>query len=491
MIRENDFYYVDPVELFTFEYRDPDYRLNVPTYDRFGELREDAIIFFIKKYKVCEADALADPDNIALFEPIIGMPLYFHILNPRLNVTDYLCLLNKYLPVGHINDKGWLAISVHDSEICLLNVESIHSGSEIGGYRCAIDGDAFIRASWYLTSICLTFEKYYEGDSNEYQKGLYDYILAHFEGLKKLAAGHDLSISKEEWDKIVDGDEYKEFWRLCAEISSENLAKRYLEKNTSPLISKDTVASPEISTEKPEIPDVMENISPTQQRTTMTAEEFVSHYAEMYSLAVDLEIKNGGDLEYWAGQCSVGELLECKFRLQKREVPLEIKYSYDDELLRLIQHYTVENRFSLFSSLVFSATPSGGSIDDAESIHKGYIPIGSLTTLHENYQLYINTNTGEIELFPPQDPHFRDRYVLKDGIKCAKDGASFLSAVLAFTPTYLEAEYSRNWLRSSTFSEQEHSILRSNITEVIAMAGGASYSKFWTDLLMNLEILVV
>jgi hypothetical protein len=490
MTKENNSNYVDPLQFFPYNYREPIRLFNVPTRNRFGEFDEDGIILFIKTYKVCESDALADPDNIPLFEPIIGLPLYYHIFDPRLNVTDYLCLLNQYLPVGHFKDKGWLAISVYDSEICLLSVESIHSGLNFEGYRCAIDGNAFIRAGFYFSGICLTFEKNYQDNSNEYAKQLYDYILLHIEHIIKMAAGHDQSLSREEWDKIVDGDEYKEFWKFCADISSKNLEKRYLEKNTTKLSSTDTLTSKETHTERQ---DTLKNPSPTQQivARTITAEEFVTQYAQMYSLAVDLEIKNGGDLEYWAGQCSVGELLACKFLVQKRDIPLKIHYNYEDELLRFIQYYNVDNRFSLFSCLVFSLTPSGGSIEDAESIHKGYIPIGHLTTLYEKYQLFINTNTGEIELYPPQDPHYTDRYVLKNGIKCAKDGSSFLRALLAFTPTYLEAEYSRNWLRSSTFSEKEHILLQSNMEEVLAMAGGAVYSKFWSAFIMNLEILVV
>lgn len=203
----------------------------------------------------------------------------------------------------------------------------------------------------------------------------------------------------------------------------------------------------------------------------MTAEEFVKkNNEEIIPLIKEIDKKYREE--------SLAEDSYDVFYYKKRDTTYIVDHEHQDELFQLIRHYDVKSTYRLMDTI---------KLGDNESNRNAaqYIPQGQGLVFGKASisPAIVNIHTGEIEIHSSGQTMFSDIVSINTFIKCAKDGASFLDAVIMYLPVYYEAVESlrKRMGVGRPFNDQERRMLMSALPDVLRLAGGKHYNLFWDN----------
>ena len=204
----------------------------------------------------------------------------------------------------------------------------------------------------------------------------------------------------------------------------------------------------------------------------MTADEFVQQYAAI-APTIDTYVAHGVSDEY-------AKKLRRRYFVEKRTDVPDIDIPFQDETINLIKNYSVDRYFEIAHHLTFHPCNKFVEPYDFLCLINRAIPIGSCP----NYWCAVNIETGEIELMSMHDLS-QTPFVNTNGVKVAKNGASFFDAIIKFTVMYDEVILSKLKRYGWTFNQEEISTINKEIPEIIRLAGGETYKFYWLEFLLN------
>lgn len=204
----------------------------------------------------------------------------------------------------------------------------------------------------------------------------------------------------------------------------------------------------------------------------MTADEFVEKYA-VIAPTIETYLAHGVSEEY-------AEKFRKRYVVEKRTEVLDIDIPFQDETINLIKNYSVNRYFEIVHYLTFHPCNDFVEPYDFLCLINRAIPIGSCP----NYWCAVNIDTGEIELISMHDLSSKP-FVNVNGIKVAKDGASFFDAIVKFTVMYDEVILAKLKRYGWAFNQVEMDKINGVMPEIIRLAGGEPYKLYWYDFLLK------